>query len=32
MPGELETAVRNLAAALVPPPERYPLPFYRVKP
>ncbi len=32
MPGDLDVAVRNLAAALVPPPERYPLPFYRVKP
>lgn len=32
MPEGLEAAVRNLAAALVPPPERYPLPFYRVKP
>jgi hypothetical protein len=32
MPGEFEVAVRTLAAALVPPPERYPLPFYRVKP
>jgi hypothetical protein len=32
MPAELDLAVRNLAAALVPPPDRYPLPFYRVKP
>jgi hypothetical protein len=24
--------VRNLAAALVPLPDRYPVPFYRVKP
>ena len=31
MPEALDLAVRNLAAALVPPPERYPLPFYRVK-
>jgi hypothetical protein len=32
MPESLELAAKNLAAALVPPPERYPLPFYRVKP
>lgn len=32
MPGELDETIRNLAAALVPLPERYPLPFYRVKP
>jgi len=31
MPDRLEDAVQTLAAALVPPPERYPLPFYRVK-
>lgn len=32
MPGALDLAAKHLAAALVPPPERYPLPFYRVKP
>ncbi len=32
MPDSPETAVRALAAALVPPPEKYPLPFFRVKP
>jgi hypothetical protein len=31
-PDSLEFAAKNLAAALVPPPDRYPLPFYRVKP
>lgn len=31
MPESLEEAVRTLAAALVPAPDRYPLPFYRVK-
>jgi hypothetical protein len=30
MPTSLELAVRNLAAALLPLPEQYPLPFYRV--
>ena len=32
IPGALDLAAKNLAAALVPPPDRYPLPFYRVKP
>ncbi len=32
MPSSLDEAVRALAAALVPPPEKYPLPFFRVKP
>lgn len=32
MPEPLEVAVRVLAAALVPVPEKYPLPFFRVKP
>lgn len=32
MPAQIELAVKNLAAALVPLAERYPLPFYRVKP
>lgn len=32
LPERLEDAVQALAAALVPPPEGYPLPFYRVKP
>ena len=32
MPAALDEAVRTLAAALVPPPEKYPLPFFRVKP
>jgi hypothetical protein len=32
MPEALDLAVRGLAAALVPPPDRYPLPFYRLKP
>lgn len=32
MPAAVEDAVQHLAAALVPPPDRYPLPFYRVKP
>ncbi len=32
MPAALELAVKNLTASLVPPPERYPMPFYRVKP
>jgi hypothetical protein len=31
-PDSLELVAKNLAAALVPPPDRYPLPFYRVKP
>lgn len=32
VPEQLDLAVRTLAAALVPLPDRYPLPFYRVKP
>lgn len=32
MPAQLEVAVKTLAAALVPPPDRYPLPFFKVKP
>ncbi len=32
MPEALEVAVVDLAAALAPPPDRYPLPFYRLKP
>jgi hypothetical protein len=32
IPEQLDLAVRALAAALVPLPDRYPLPFYRVKP
>ena len=32
MPASLDLAAKNLAAAMVPPPDRYPLPFYRVKP
>ena len=31
MPEAIEDAVRLLAAALAPPPDKYPLPFYRVK-
>lgn len=31
MPEAIEDAVRTLAAALAPPPDKYPLPFYRVK-
>ena len=32
MPGAPDLAVRNLAAALLPLTERYPMPFYRLKP
>jgi len=32
MPLRLDEAVRSLAAALVPLPDKYPLPFFRVKP